>query len=192
MAIFILFIYCILTGSSVPVIRATIMSTILLLGYIIRRKPDIYNCLSLAALIILFINPWQIFQISFQLSFLSVVSLGLISPKIYTLFSNGVKKAKYLKVPINLFCASLGAWLGLLPFIFYHFKIISPITVLANMVVVPYMTIVIACGFGFSFIRPNIPTFASFFSPVCEISILFLMKFVSLLNCIPFGHFLLP
>jgi len=167
--IFILFIYCILTGSSVPVVRASIMATILLLGYVIRRRADIYNCLSLAALIILFINPWQLFQISFQLSFLSVVSLGFISPKIYALFSDEVKKSKYLKVLISIFSASLGAWLGLLPLILYYFKIISPVTVLANMIVVPYMTLVIASGFSFLLVGLIFPPLASFFSPACEI-----------------------
>lgn len=207
-SVFILLIYCILTGSNTPVIRATIMVTILLLGYTIKRQVDIYNSLSLSALTILFINPWQLFEVSFQLSFLSIVSLTWLTPKINALprtfwlkreakpqkvkVRGKLKKSKYFKCLINIFSCSLAAWLGLFPLIVYYFKIISPITILANMLVVPYMTLVIACGFTFLLVGLIFPTLVSLFSPATEISILFLLKFLSLLNRIPFGHFCLP
>jgi competence protein ComEC len=49
LTILILIIYCILTGANAPVVRATIMTVILLLGYFLKREVNIYNSLSLAA-----------------------------------------------------------------------------------------------------------------------------------------------
>lgn len=190
-AIFILVVYCILTGSNVPVARATIMATILLLGYTIKRQVDIYNSLSLACLIILFINPWQLFEVSFQLSFLSIISLVWLSPKINSLFPANPKRSKYLKFLINIFSCSLAVWLGLFPLILYYFKVISPVTILANMFVVPYMSLIIACAFSFLLVGLIFPSLVFLFSPAAEISILFLLKFLSLLNLIPWGHFYL-
>lgn len=187
--VFILFFYCILTGANTPVIRATIMAAILLLGYIIKREADIYNSLCAAALIILSVNPWQIFEAGFQLSFLSVFFLVWLSPKINALLFGKLKAAGYFKFLFNLFSCSLAVWLGLFPLILYYFRIISPITVLANMLVVPYMTVVVACSFTFLLTGMVFPGAASLFSPGAEISTLFLLKFISLLDHIPLGHF---
>jgi len=190
--IFILFFYCILTGSNLPVVRATIMATILLLGYGIRRQVNIYNSLCLALLIILLFSPGQLFGVSLQLSFTSIFFLIWLAPKISSLFPQHLKEKNYLRLLINLFCSSLAVWLGLLPIISYYFKIISPVTILANMIVVPYMTLFIASGFCFLLGGVIYPPLASIFSPVVEISVLFLWKFLSLLNRCPLSHIRLP
>ncbi len=188
----ILIIYCLLTGSRTPVIRATIMALILLLGYILEREADIFNSLSLAAFIILAINPWQLFDVSFQLSFMSIVSIVWLSPKIKNQFGENLRKQKILNILITLFSISLAAWLGLLPLIAYYFKILSPITVLANMLIVPYMTPFVASGFLFILSGLISPVFAAIFSTINEALTIFLLKITSLLVHIPFAYFHIP
>jgi competence protein ComEC len=81
-AIILLILYCLVTGASTPVVRATVMAGVFLLAYLFKREPDIYNSLFLAAIFILAFNPRQLFDIGFQLSFASVFSIIYIYPKI--------------------------------------------------------------------------------------------------------------
>ena len=192
LTILLLIVYCILTGANTPVIRATIMAATLLLGYFLEREVNIYNSLSLAALIILMVNPWQLFEVSFQLSFLSVISIVWLSPKIKSLFLEKLNKIPWIGFLISIFSVSFAAWLGLLPLIAYYFRILSPITILANMIIVPYMTIIVASGFSLALIGILIPCLTSIFAASCELSILMLFKINSLLISIPGAYFKLP
>ena len=192
LAIFLLIIYCILTGAKTPVMRATVMASILLFAYFLKREINIYNSLSLAALIILLINPWQLFEVSFQLSFLSVVSIVWLSPKIKSLFPEKLNKIPWIRFLISVFSVSFAAWLGLLLLIAYYFRIFSPITILANMIIVPYMTIIVASGFSLALIGILIPCLTSIFAASNELFIVILFKVNSSLIAIPGAYFKLP
>lgn len=192
LTILLLIVYCILTGARPPVVRATVMATILLFGYFLEREVNIYNSLSIAALAILLVNPWQLFEISFQLSFLSVISIVWLSPKIKSLFPEKLNKIPWIRFLILTFSVSLAAWLGLLPLIAYYFKTLSPITILANMIVVPYMTLIVASGFSLALIGMLIPSLSVIFAASNELFILILFKINSFLIAIPGAYFKLP
>ena len=83
--ILLLVFYCLLTGARPSVIRATIMAIVLLAGFLLRRENQISHSLALAGLIILIANPRQLFNLGFQLSFLSVISIVYFSPVIKNL-----------------------------------------------------------------------------------------------------------
>ena len=190
-AIITLWGYCLMTGSNLPAVRAAIMATVFLAGLMIRRQPDTLGSLSLAALLILTINPGQLFEVSFQLSFLSIISLLFITPRINAFLLKYLKKGGRVKPLVNIFSASLGAWLGLSPLILYYFRIISPVAILGNMVIVPYLALVIACGVTLLLAGLFVPALVPIFSPAAELSILFLLKFINLLAGMPLGHFCL-
>ncbi|PIP21254.1 MAG: hypothetical protein COX40_00360 [Candidatus Omnitrophica bacterium CG23_combo_of_CG06-09_8_20_14_all_40_11] len=192
LTILLLIFYCLLTGANTPVLRSTVMASILLFAYFLKREINIYNSLSLAALMILAVNPWQLFEVSFQLSFLSVVSIVWLSPKIKSLFPQKVNKIPWIGFLISVFSVSFAAWLGLLPLIAYYFKIFSPITILANMIIVPYMTIIVASGFSLAMIGILIPSLTSTFAASNELFILILFKINSSLIAIPGAYFKLP
>ncbi|TRZ95361.1 ComEC family competence protein [bacterium] len=192
LTILLLIIYCMLTGVNTPVVRATVMAIIFLLSYFLERKVNIYNSLSLAALIILAVNPWQLFEVSFQLSFLSVVSIVWLSPKIKSIFPEKLNKIPWIRFLISVFSVSFAAWLGLLPLIAHYFRILSPITILANMIIVPYMTIIVASGFSLALIGILIPSLTSIFAASNELFILILFKINSFLIAIPGAYFKLP
>jgi len=75
--LFLLF-YAPLTGLRVPVVRASIMAAVLLIGFLLERESDIVDSLGIAALIILFLCPNQIFSAGFQLSFICLLSIVCI------------------------------------------------------------------------------------------------------------------
>jgi len=143
-----LIIYCLMTGASTPVVRATVMAIVFMFAYLVKRQADIYNSCALASLFILGINPRQLFDIGFQLSFISVLSIVYLYPKIRRILNTEALKIKYIRFPIEACLVSLSAWLGTAGFIAYYFRIISPVTVLANIFIVPLAALITLCGFS--------------------------------------------
>ncbi len=192
LAIALLILHCLLTGSNAPVVRATIMAIILLLGYIFEREVHIYNSLALAAISILVVNPCQLFGISFQLSFLSIVFIAWLTPKIESFFPQKWRVIGWVYFFILTFSVSLAAWVGLLPLIAYYFKIITPIAVLANMFVVPLATVMIIAGLSLALIGIPFPCLAPILGASNEFLILLFFKINYLLVAIPGAYFKLP
>jgi len=192
LTILFLILYCILTGARVPVLRATVMAVILLFGYLIDRESNIYNSLALAALIILMFNPWQLFEVSFQLSFLSVISIVWLTPKIKSFFPEKFYSVRWARFLIITFSVSTAAWLGLLGLIAYYFGAISPIAILANMMIVPYMPIIVASGFSLVLVSLLAPPLVSQFAASTEVFIFILFKIAHRLSIIPGAFFKIP
>ena len=188
-AIFCLIVYCLLTGASTPVVRATVMSIVFLLALLIKRESDIYNSCCLAAILILLVNPRQLFDIGFQLSFVSVISIICLYPKLKSFLRTQSIKIKYLKIIAEVFLVSLSAWLGTLGFIAYHFKIFSPITVLANIFIVPLATLITLCGFSLILMGLVYPPLAIFFASASELVVALLLKINAILIKLPGAYF---
>jgi competence protein ComEC len=149
----ILWFYVALTGWPASAIRATVMLSIVILGWVLKRPGNLLNSLFLAALVILLWQPSQLFQAGFQLSFLVVLYLILILPPLHNLFARWFSPDPFLpqplwptwrrafRVPIrftaDVFLTSLAAWLGSIPLAAYYFHIFTPVSTPANLLAVP-------------------------------------------------------
>lgn len=149
LTIFFLGIYCILTGATSPVVRATVMTTVFLLTYLVERNPHFLNSLALAALSILIFDPKQLFDVGFQLSFLSVFFIFGFYPKVKKIFPNVVWEHRLTSWFAAGFCVSLSAWLGTAPLCAGVFKTFSLVSILANMAVASVATLIMAGGCAF-------------------------------------------
>ncbi|MFA5287142.1 MAG: ComEC/Rec2 family competence protein [Candidatus Omnitrophota bacterium] len=183
-----LILYCFITGVSTPVVRATVMGIFFILGYFFQREPDISNSLSLAVLFILINNPKDIFSISFQLSFISVLAIVYLYPKFKSLFRIEEVKIKFLKFILEGFSVSFSAWLGTVGFIAYYFKIISPVTVLANIFIVPMATLITLSGLSMVIISMVLPWLAGPFASTNEILVITLLQANSWFINLPFAY----
>ncbi|MCX5668026.1 MAG: DNA internalization-related competence protein ComEC/Rec2 [Candidatus Omnitrophica bacterium] len=134
----ILIVYSFVAGSNPPVVRATIIFVIFVLGYIMARDADILNSLAIAAFLILLWNPKELFDPSFQLSFASVLSIILFAPKIEKALG---AKNNYLVKSISV---SIAATVGVLPIVARYFNIISPCAILANLIIIPALFVIVA------------------------------------------------
>lgn len=132
----ILFIYCYLCRFSPSVLRATIMSTMGLIGYCFGRKNDALTTFSVALIVCLIFRPLDIFDGGLQLSFLCVFSLILLSPIIQC----GFEKIRLQKLG-KVISPVLAVQIGILPVMLKLFKSISFLTIFANMVCVPVFEI---------------------------------------------------
>lgn len=135
--------YGFLSGMSPSTQRAVIMVSVFLVAIVFEKEHDLINTLSVAALLILILHPPSLFFISFQLSFVSVLSIifGLRQIDYH-------RKKPGLKIqPTRLaifksrlwvfFLVSVFAVAGTIPLAMYYFNQISVVGVLANMIVIP-------------------------------------------------------
>ena len=135
--------YCIVVGGSSSVVRATVMTLILLGGKVVGRKPDPLNSLSLAAFVILLFRPLELFEVGFQLSFLAVAGIVLFNELLSS------KLAKLDKLPLGIgeaIAVMLSAQLGVWPLIAYYFNTFSIISFMANLILVPIAGIIVILG----------------------------------------------
>lgn len=184
----IIILYCLITGASNPVLRATVMAIAFLFAYLVKREPDIYNSLALAALFILILNPRQLFDLGFQLSFSSVLSIAYLYPRLKQL-SGGMEKIKSraIKFVAEGALVSLAAWLGTAGLIAYYFKIFSPVAILANILIVPLAALITLCGFGLVAVALIMPCMAVFCAKACELAVLLLLVTQNSIVRIPFA-----
>lgn len=132
-------VYCIFTGCSVATLRATIMFCVLLLAKILGRSYDSLSALGLAAVIQLILNPGSLWNSGFQLSFLAVVGVSAVVPRLNTLFSIASKLMKSMMV-------SVGVSLVTLPVLLYHFGSYTWHSIFLNLLVVPMMSLLLWLG----------------------------------------------
>lgn len=155
LTIFILIFYCILVGAMPSVVRATIMACIVLLGWVIAKETNIMATLGVSFIIILLINPLWLFDAGCQLSFISVLSIILFSPKLDSLLKlNRLDTKNNLSNKILFYIGkcitiSIAATLGVLPIVAYYFNIVSAMSVFINLIAVPISSFIIADGLLF-------------------------------------------
>lgn len=139
-----LLFYLFLVGFSPSILRAVIMAIIFLTAQLFNRQPDSLNSLSAAAIVILLINPLDLFDIGFQLSFVSTAFLILLYPTIYNKCMDLFPVSPSFN---SLLAMTTSAQLGVLPFILYYFHRISIVSILTNVIVVPFAGLLIPLGF---------------------------------------------
>jgi competence protein ComEC len=151
-----LIFYMNLTGNTPSIIRATIMASIFLLAQVVERKPNTFNIVSAAALVILLIDPRQLFDAGFILSFSAILSILIIYPVLDNWLNNfkwyqsgDDKKIHYraLRWAAMLFAGTLAAQLGTLPITAIMFRKISLISLMANLVAIPLSNFTLGLGF---------------------------------------------
>lgn len=172
--------YVALTGWPASAIRATIMLTVVIGGWVLKRPPDLLNSLFAAALTILIWEPQQISQAGFQLSFLVVLSMILILPPLRRLGERLTAPDPLLpqdlhprwrrtfRVPLrwlgDLCCSSFAAWVGSLPLVACYFHLVTPVSTPANLVAVPLCGLVLMSNLSSLLLSGWFPAAAELFN----------------------------
>lgn len=157
--------YMLLTGSLPPVVRATLMAVLYLLAILQERSREPFNILMAAAFIILLAAPQQLFWVGFQFSFLAVAGILFAWHRWYPRYMdlrNRWGKSAWkrrlldgLVVPLGV---TVAAQIGTLPLMVLYFQQISLASFLLNLLVVPYIGLLVGLGFLFlpvSFLSPD-------------------------------------
>jgi len=155
-----LFFYAAITGLHTASVRAAVMSALLLGGIFFDRKVLALNSLAAAAFLILLFDSNQLFTSGFQLSFAVVGAIVLLADPMFVRFERIVAPDPFLprlllSRPRRFFAAvgrglaraasvSLAAWIGSLLLIYWYFYLVTPVSLFANLVVVPIAYFVLA------------------------------------------------
>ncbi len=147
-----LIFYVLLTEAKAPVTRASIMCGLYLLGTTLERRPNPFNIMGLAGLILLLIHPSDLFDLGFQLSFAAVFSIVYFYQKIGSLpfvlkIKNRLFKHPFGQSVFLAFLVSLSAQLGTLPLIAGYFNRIPLLALVINLIAVPTAGLIVALGF---------------------------------------------
>ncbi len=138
-----LWCFAIIAGLSPSVTRAVTMFSVISIAMHLKRPTNIYNTLAISAFIILLIKPHFLFSVGFQMSYLAVLGIVSIQPKIYKLW-----QPKYwcIDKAWQIFTVTLAAQLGVLPVSLFYFHQFPGLFFISNIVVIPVLGLIL--GFG--------------------------------------------
>ena len=149
-------IYACLIGFRPSVFRASLMAILFLLATLIDRDADLFNLLAFAALVLLLLNPLQLWDVGFQLSFIAVTSIVYFVPKmekplrrlwestedsVLTHFRNAA-----IKWVVLSYLVTFAAQIGTGPLIAYHFFRAYPLGIIVGPFAVGLVSLIVAAG----------------------------------------------
>lgn len=145
--------YVAATGLRASAIRSLLMAGIVIAGWALRRPAALLNNLAAAAFVVLIMDPLQLYDAGFQLSFGVVAALIFLAPA----FDRRLRRAvepdpwiprrlvprwrRFLRGPMRwgtaLIAVSIAAWIGSLGLNIHYFNLVSLVALLANLLIVP-------------------------------------------------------
>lgn len=135
-----LWAFAFVSGLSPSVVRSVTMFSLLACSQIFNMRAVTLNTVGAAALFMLLYNPFYLYDVSFQLSFLAVAAIVLLQPIFGRQLIVHNKVGRYIW---QLITVSLAAQIGTIPFVLYYFSNFPILFLLANLLVIPLVTIIL-------------------------------------------------
>ena len=132
--------FAFITGLTPSVCRATIMFSLVSIGTLSRQQNCIFNVIFLSAFLLLIVNPFSIYDVGFQLSYLAVLGILAFQPYFSAFFTN---KAQLPKSLSDLMSVSVAAQLGTAPIGIHTFNCFPLYFMLTNIWIIPLVGLVI-------------------------------------------------
>ena len=208
LAVPMIWFYTAATGWEPSAVRASVMMTIVLGGWALKRPGDLLNSLAAAALVILVLDPRQLFEASFQLSFFVMLVIAIMLPPLNKYFDQllqhdpllpnellpGWKKlslwlARHLA---RYCCLSFAAWIGSLPLSAKYFHLFSPISTPANVLAVPLGTAALTANLGALLCGHWLPWFTELFNHAAWFFMVAMTWVSEVATKIPGAYFYVP
>ncbi len=137
--------FTILSGGGPAALRAGIMGVLLVLAPRLGRIYNVYNALALCALLLSIFDPYVMWDVGFQLSFLGTLGIVVLTP----ILEKALKKLERLPFGyfiVEISSVTLAAQLATLPIMALNFKQISFIAFITNILTVPLLGVIIFAG----------------------------------------------
>ena len=200
-----IFCYTWISGNSPPALRSAWMASVFLGAFVFRRRPDLLNSLGLVLFMMLVWDGNVLFQPGVQLSYGVVVAIALGSDLASRAFSWLAQAPLYL--PITLLSRSQKLWLkgrrylaqsltvslaalvGSTPLTIYHFGLITPIALLANLVLMPLVFVLLAAAMLAAALFPVAPKAACWVNRANAVVANACAYSAHAMSAVPGGHF---
>jgi len=164
------------------VVRASIMASLVLIGRASQRKLELNNIIAAAGVIILLYDPAQLYDIGFQLSFVTAWGLVYLTPKAGALFKR-IHNKWYYRYLIFPALVSIIAQLVALPISAYYFQRLPAVSFISNLIIIPLVSVIVVGEVVLLFAVLAHPLLGVFFgsilNPLFDITIWFLRVFSS-------------
>ncbi len=207
-AIPLLVLYVFATGAHPGAVRALVMACVWLIGRMLVRPTDALNTLAAAALVILVCAPTQLLDGGFILSFSVVLAIVTLTPRIEGRLRIRVAPDPYLPrqfVPewrakltsglhwaIRLLSCSIAAWIGLLPLMAVYFHLFTPISIVANLLVIPLLSGILALGLSAALAHAVSAWLTVTLNNANAFFLSIMIRCVDWLGHVPLGHRFVP
>ena len=175
--------FAFITGLSPSVMRASTMFSFVILGKCANRQTNIYNTLAASAFILLIINPNNLFEVGFQLSYSAVFGIVFMQPKLVALLS---VKNKILNYFWELLTVSVAAQISTFPFVIFYFNQFPSYFWISNLFVIPAAVVLIPLAIGMLALS-GIPVISVLFSKVINFIISTLYSLLKGIEELPFS-----
>lgn len=182
-------LFAVFAGFGFSVIRALIMTYMVIIGRTLSLRSDALNSLGLAAAI-LCLNPLNAGDIGLLWSFSSTLSIILLSDRTESYLirrldikSNpGKKTARMISVPT-------AAFIGSAPFYVFIVGTFSPYSIIVNLLTVPFAGVIIICGgIGAVLYALGIPPIAAPFMFICKLTSGYIIKITEIFSTLPYAY----
>ncbi len=206
--------YVAITGGRPPVLRAAILLAMVVLSTAMARPNHPLNSLSLAAILLAWWMPAEVFGVGMQLSFLAVATLlccGRPGVRGQTAASQAVdlenqfdelarqsqgRLARGVRTTLSIVITAL--WYSgcvsviTLPIVWHEFHVVSPISVFVNVVLSPLMVVALSAGVTTVICGWLWLPLAALPGSVCSLVLSVMRWVIEFSSSIPGGHVWLP
>ncbi|MDR7208291.1 ComEC/Rec2 family competence protein [Flavobacterium piscis] len=138
-----LFIFAIISGLSPSVLRSVVMFSFLAIGNHLRRSGNTYHTLLVSILLILLFEPYFLFDIGFQLSYLALFFILWLQPLLKNIWSPKNKITSYIW---DVLTVSFAAQIGTLPLCLYYFHQFPGLFFVTNIIIIPILSFIMIIG----------------------------------------------
>jgi competence protein ComEC len=142
----VIWFYSLLTGFSPSVCRSALMLSFVVLGKAMNKNQNTYNLIAISAFFLLLYDPYYLFDVGFQLSYLAVAGLVYFHPIIYNTF---YIKNKLLEHVWSYCALSIAAQLATFPLSIYYFHQFPVYFLLSNLLIVLPVAFIMYAGIAF-------------------------------------------
>lgn len=148
-----LWAYVFLVALPPGAVRSALMLTLYAFVSLLHRDRLSANTLAFACIVMLIVNPSSLWDVSFQLSFLAVLSIIVLYPPLCSLYKGSSRWAYFLRPIWNLTCVSVAAQVGTMPLIAYYFGRFSCYFLLSNLLILPLITLLLYATLASFFVQ---------------------------------------
>ena len=181
--IIVLWGFCLIAGAAPSASRSALMFTVIVIGESLNRRTNIYNNLSLSAMIILLINPFTLWDAGFQLSYAAVLGIVIFYQNILNWF---YIRNKILVFVWNLSSVTIAAQVLTLPLILFHFHQLPILFLFTNLLAVPFSCIILYAELLLIVFSP-IPFIATFLGKIVNGMLTLMNTYIINVNDLPFS-----
>ncbi len=196
--------YTVLTDSEPPAIRATVLVWVVCGAILFGRQAIAFNTLALAAILVLLINPADLFRVGTQLSFLSMAVLmwfapwwaaarGTEEPLDRLIRRTRPKPVQWLtafsQATLSLTIVGVMIWVITAPLVLHRFHVISLSALVLNVILTPFVFLAMAFGFGMLAFAWLLPPLGSMFGSLCDVNLAVIQSTIEWTASLPASHF---